>query len=392
MKYDLDKIALAISADDAEKLDKSFEKFSEGAEITDDERERILSSVMRKAGFDMKNIDNINNTNNSTTAQKPGKGKLIAVKFAAAMAAAAVLIGSVPLMVSADVGPAYDIMYMISPEIAQSLKPVNKSCEKNGIELNVISADIEGSTATVYVSVTDKVGGQLDDTVDLFDSYRINTSFDAACGCVKDRYDPETNTAYFMLTISEMNGKDIEYLKKKKITFSVNTLLSNKQTFEGVIDEIDLSKAENNCETISIPSSRTYGGSTAGIDADNSPEFFENLRCLIPNETPLASPVDGIDITAVGYADNMLHVQAYYENTMEYDNHGFITLLDKNGNTVDESYSKLYMSETNESDSYNESYFDIPYEEIGDYSVYGEFVTCGTRIDGDWEVTFRLDQ
>ena len=58
---------------------------------------------------------------------------------------------SVPALAAADFGPAYNLLYKVSPAIAQKLKPVSMSCEDNGIKFEVISAYVEGSEAKIFI-------------------------------------------------------------------------------------------------------------------------------------------------------------------------------------------------------------------------------------------------
>ncbi|MCH5348228.1 MAG: hypothetical protein J1E40_02800 [Oscillospiraceae bacterium] len=58
----LDDMAYGISEDSAEMFDSVYAGFEKNASVTAYEQERILSSVMRKAGFDMKEIASIKKT------------------------------------------------------------------------------------------------------------------------------------------------------------------------------------------------------------------------------------------------------------------------------------------------------------------------------------------
>jgi hypothetical protein len=60
---------------------------------------------------------------------------------------------AVPAMAAADVQVAYEILYAVSPKIAQELKPVRMSCEDDGIKMEVISAYINGDKAEIYISM-----------------------------------------------------------------------------------------------------------------------------------------------------------------------------------------------------------------------------------------------
>ncbi|MBQ8846009.1 MAG: hypothetical protein IJ006_02585, partial [Lachnospiraceae bacterium] len=72
-------------------------------------------------------------------------------KLAIAAAVALVCFGSVPVLAAADVEPAYDLLYTISPAIAQKFKPVNLTCVDRGIQLEVDSAYIHDNTAEAII-------------------------------------------------------------------------------------------------------------------------------------------------------------------------------------------------------------------------------------------------
>ena len=381
MEKKLNDIALSISESDSEILDKAFEDFEKGAEITEEEQERILSSVMRKAGY--------NNMSNNIS-NKEGSKKMVKVIFrrvAAVLAAAVLATGTVSMLVSADVANTYDIVYSVAPSIAQTMKPLNVSCENEGIEMNVVSASIVDNEVYVYVAIKDNQGDRIDSTVDLFDSYFIRTPFplDFMGGCSFDRYDEETKTAYFFIHISSMDGKSIQKFQNKKITFSLNTLLTGKQTTEGEITEIDLS-------SVTEKDSRAMGDLVWGYGGlrEVTHEEMITSKFLIPESEPICEPANHTAITAIGYVDGKLHVQAFYEDMGVYDNRGLISLIDKDGNKIEgEDWS--FSDENNDLNTYIESVFDIPMDKISDYKLYGEFITCDTRIDGGWEVTFKVD-
>ena len=56
MKRENDELKLELSVSDAELFEDTFADFEENAEVTDEEKQRVLSSVMRKAGFEMNGI------------------------------------------------------------------------------------------------------------------------------------------------------------------------------------------------------------------------------------------------------------------------------------------------------------------------------------------------
>lgn len=70
------------------------------------------------------------------TRKKPIKRMIV-------IAAAIILCITVAVPVlAATVNPIYEIVYKISPGLAQMMKPIQMSCEDNGIKMEVISASV----------------------------------------------------------------------------------------------------------------------------------------------------------------------------------------------------------------------------------------------------------
>lgn len=289
---------------------------------------------------------------------------VIALCFAAAVPALA-----------ANNASAYELLYAISPGLAQKLKPVQLSCESDGIRMEVISSDIEGDMAYVYVSLQDLTGDRLDETTDLFDSYSINRPFDSSAGCENVSFDAETKTATFLITITQFGGEEIT---GGKITFTVDRILSQKQKFEGTLSEADLSQAELAPLTQTAVDVRGYGGMSAPFE-----------QFLSPAPAALCTPVDGVAVTAVGYIGGKLHVQIHYDDILRTDDHGFVYLLDSGGDAIscDASVSFWDVEHTG---SYQEYVFDLSPDEVSGCALAGEFWTCGTLTEGNWQVTFSL--
>ncbi|MGM9619137.1 MAG: hypothetical protein ACI3W8_04815 [Oscillospiraceae bacterium] len=310
-------------------------------------------------------------------AHAPSRRKRSVLRKTALLAAALAvcLLLSVPALAAADVQPAYAFLYAFSPELAQKLKPIQRSCEDNGIRMEVVSAAIDGDTAEILLSLRDLTGDRVDETTDLFDSYRINRPFSCSAACRLERYDEETRTAYYLIHLTQWDGQEIG---GKKITFSFSEFLSKKQVFHGPIPEVDLSAAAPAAETQTKVDLRGYGGSAA---CD---------RFLLPGSGSDYSPVPGVTITALGYIDGKLHIQAYYENILETDNHGTLWLRDGSGAEYQcEAAGSFWDAE--QRGSYEEYIFDVPAEDLPDCTLWGDFTVCGTLTRGNWQVTFPLD-
>ncbi|WP_353094900.1 DUF4179 domain-containing protein [Tissierella praeacuta] len=297
---------------------------------------------------------------------------------------------AIPVL-SSTVPAIYEIMYQISPSTAQFFKPIQKSYEDNGIKMQVEAAYIHDNVAEIYITMQDLTGNRIDETTDLFDSYSINRPFSSAAGCTRVGYDSKTKTATFLITISEF---DNEKITGKKLTFSVKEFLSGKSHYDNTSIDIDLSLLDNhvNTQLVKIVS----GG---GINYDKYMPDFMTMDYNYEVEVLSAAnsinfSIDNIEVTAIGYIDGMLHVQTATKNNETKDNHGFIYLKDKNGDNVQCDYNigfRENIANENRID-YDEYIFDIPQSEIGQYSLYGNFVISGLFTQGNWEVTFPIEE
>lgn len=314
------------------------------------------------------------------------KRRLLIKPFA--VIAASFVFLTIPLPAAAAMGSdaAYRLLYSFSPSIAQTLKPVMRSCTDNGIKLEVVSADIDGSRARIFLSVKDLEQDRIDETVDLFDSYSINCPFDSVSHCSFSEYDESTSTAFFLVEIERLDGKIIE---NSKITFNVREMLFGKEKFSGVldIDTANISTAPDTTESIRF----------RGASAKNYLPEYTDYRYLIPNDTLSYSPVDGVTVTGIGYIDGALHIQTYYEDISHTDNHGYILLYDKLGNKIEpysvyDVYDKVNISfwDSENKGCYDEIIIKMPYDKVGEYRLYGEFVTSKGYVNGDWEITFPV--
>lgn len=271
----------------------------------------------------------------------------------------------------------YELLYKISPAAAQYFKPVNRSTEDNGIRMEVESVYIHEDTAEIYISLTDLTGDRIDETTDLFDSYRIHRPFDCAATCSLADYDAQTHTARFLISIREFGGQKIE---GDKLTFSVRRFLSGKREFEGLLPELDLIAA-NTAPNIKAVEPRGFAGSQ---EAETAP------TAMVPGEA-IYSPVSGVDVTGIGYVNGQLHIQLRYADIANTDNHGYIWLQTADGEMLDADRNISFWG-AEQRDSYEEYIYDISSEALESCSVYGYFVTCASLTEGNWEITFPLTE
>lgn len=289
-------------------------------------------------------------------------------------------------VLAATVEPIYQLMYIVSPTVAQFFMPVQKFDEDNGIKMEVVSAYIHDNVAQIYITMQDLTENRIDETTDLFDSYDINRPFDSSAHCERVEYDESTKTATFLITINEGGNKNIS---GDKITFTLREFLSHKKTYDDILVPINFSAVSLAEKTQTVSS--TGGG---GSDYQKYADFKENPISLVPSSPIAEFSVDGIDLTGIGYINGNLHIQTAVKDNLDKDNHGFFYFKDSNGNKVNCNYN-FYFSNQYEQPGridYCNYVFDIPQNELANYTLHGDFVTSGMKTEGNWRVTFPLEK
>ncbi|MCD8357309.1 MAG: DUF4179 domain-containing protein [Clostridia bacterium] len=310
-----------------------------------------------------------------------------------------------------NVEPVYQAIYQISPSAAQFFMPVHMSDEENGIRMEVESAYVHGNTIEAYITMQDLTGDRIDETIDLNDSYDINLPFDcmsATCDMVD--YNKETKTARFYIliqgwetsdwnegdfTVSYENGSAGEQpalvtslsakdIAGDKITFTLNNFLSHKKEYNDISIPIDLSTVTDAAQTQKV---ELNGWSGSG-DTTGKP-MPDTMTALVPGTPRSEFSVDGVDLTGIAYIDGELHVQiASNSEEKIFDGEGYLMLVKKDGTVVESIHDGMFYDGDIR---YDEAIFDVPKDEISDYTLTGTFVTCGMNIEGNWRVTFPLE-
>ena len=289
---------------------------------------------------------------------------------------------SLLIAVAAGNMTAYDVLYAIYPDIAIKLMPVYASCEDNGIRMEVEGISIQDNCAYVYISMQDLEGMRMDESIDLFDSYSIHTNADQIGGCTLVDFDAGTRKATFLITIQNMDGTPIE---GSAMTFGVSQFLTGKSEIQEELTQISPDAISEVTETQREESLNIRGGSyTDGYAVEGRKQEY-----LCVDESKLVVPTPGVTVTNYGFINNKLHVQVYYEDIVQFDNHGYIYLVGRDGKTLLPGSSTAFWDEERRG-SYEEYIFDISADEINEYAIYGHFFTCQNLVEGDWEVRFTI--
>ncbi|HBI85045.1 MAG TPA: hypothetical protein DDX71_01975 [Ruminococcus sp.] len=298
-------------------------------------------------------------------------------------AAAALIVFPLPVLTAFGEDTSYEILYHIAPAAAQTFKPVQKSCTDQGIEMTVISAKRSGNQASIYLAMHDTTGTCPDGAWDLFDSYDIHIARDMAGSCSFSEYDPETQTAYFIVNLETMKGGNIP---DRKVTFSVHELLQGRKKTDTVLTGIDMNSIPDAPETC-VPKDAYC---CCCYQEEPDPKDYRYLK---PDETPLCQPVKGVSVMGIGYLDGALHILTKYEDIAHADNHGFILLKNAAGETVAETELLAFCyNDADNQNSYMEEVIPVAYDQLADCTLYGEFSTTEKYVSGDWEVSFPLEE
>ena len=291
-----------------------------------------------------------------------------------AAAVAVCLALSVPSL-AAGVPAVYDALYAVAPAAAQRMKPVQQSCEANGIRMEVTAASVQGSTAELCITLQDLTESRIDETTDLFDSYCIRAPFSSSATCSLSDYDAQTGTAVFLVHIEQWDGQPI---RGDKVTFSLREFLSGKQHFDGPLGSTLLTDVPR-APALQTPAALRGG---RGIDTDAA------VQTLVPG-TPQALPGSGAWLTALGFVDGKLHIQLYFEDILRTDNHGFPYLLGPDSERLDAASAVSFWDDAQQG-SYEEFTFDLSPEALAGSTLCAELWTGAQQTEGPWEVTFPL--
>ncbi len=295
------------------------------------------------------------------------------------------LILAVPSLAAAS--PALqELLYAFSPAAAQFVVPVQRSSEANGIRMTVEAVSIHQSVAEIYLTLCDLEGQRLDESIDLFDSYRILTPFSSTGSCQLLDFDPASQTASLLVTIRHWKDRPIT---GGKLTFLLREILTGKESSAGIIEGIGREDVDLLPDVKNV---RPRGVSGPAIIKGYMESGGHSITVLEPN-APLMHLDDGVALTGIGVIDGNLHVQVYYEDILHTDNHGSIGLTDtQTGESIDSSGSAAFFAPDGRGSYEDYIFIGIGPEILDTHTLFGSYVTSDGAIEGSWRVTFPLEE
>lgn len=314
-------------------------------------------------------------------------------KPAAAAIVCFICIWSAIPVCAANIPAFYKVIESISPEIADLFVPVEKSSSSQGVVMQVEAVNLDGKQAEIIVSFRDEEGfDHINGRVDPFDSYGLDSSTGSSqiAGCSFIRYDPGEDKAYFMISV-ETEGT----FGRDKLTFYVRSLLCGITKEEKDID-LSAAKSKKDIKNVIVNGCGGTGDITKyteilrgeGVEGDPRKTFR-----VLNTEQGEAPDADGFTVTGVTYQDEILRVQICMGDNTEADRHVQPFLIDRSGAERYEDYSVSWDEQIGDRDlTYYEYYFFGPFDRLEDYSMYGIFHNSGEMIEGEWNVSFRLEQ
>lgn len=314
------------------------------------------------------------------------------LRRAAALAAAFALMVTAAagaLAASPDLAQRLD---MLSRQALAFLYPVEQSAEQNGIRMEVLAAMNDEDVAVVYMSLQDTAGsGRVSNSVELFD-YEISGAVFTDSEVVQ--YDPASGTALLRLTGScgRMDGG--------RVSVTVRSFLTGAEYTELAGPGWTLAEAAALVPEIPLDYSGQYPGwmLDGALDTPLGAQLqSDRLPVLKPLSEPL--PLTGwCALSAAGEVDGMLHLQIRPDGGMGRFNRLQFVLTGPDGERLQLPYAEVELGEqerigVHEISERLETVLELPDDEAARQGlrVNYDLLTYKEYVEGDWSVSFRLD-
>lgn len=311
---------------------------------------------------------------------------------------------AVPVLAK-NVPAVYRFLEGISPTVADWFVPIEESCTRSGITMEVEAVYVQDNRAEVYVSFCDAEGYMEDlihGQVDLSGVCgMVNVSAKSVLGgCSYVGYEEETGKAYFKVTTETDTAYETD-----KMTFFVSELFCNMTKEEKPIDlmetvteadvkSVTLSGAGGSgWEQIKEMMKQAESGVNGKVEAiDNLPDDPRPNWTVLQMKPVSECAADDFTITGIACLDGILRVQICMGDNCHADRHVQPFLVDSAGNERHHDASVSWHEEYQEVRyQFYEFYFTGDFAHLEDYNMYGIFHDTAESVQGDWSVTFRLE-
>lgn len=325
--------------------------------------------------------------------------------------AAALIMAVMAMPVMAAYVPAINqLMFQVTPEMAARFTPIQESCVKNGIRMEVVSTSIHGATAEVCVSFEDVEGDRIGANTRVEDDgwYGINPFLSGAMSSTTGNaaFHEEDGkliyiTEHHYSIYSEKQGRylTVEEIYDGKMTVSVDELY--RYTELPIVDipiemtdrEVITVKVERGSPTDHVPEVPFDGfgcaSSTVGDPWVHQQVEYDLLR---PGEA-VYELTDGLAVTGMAYIDGRLHIQTRLQRSDQEDAPAYnIWFVDAEGNETGWSNQNTFVIEHGENwGYYQEAIYDISVGELAELTLLCQ-IEEKEIMKGPWRVTFSITE
>ncbi len=340
------------------------------------------------------------------------------MQYAVLRPIAAVLLGVMVLfggtsVLASNVGFVYEIIERASPKLADLFVPVQESCTKAGIcmEVEAVYLGDGDKTAEVLISFRDTQGDRIRGQVLLNDSYSlysvnsVNASW-VVGGESFAGYDEETGKAYYRIQLSSDAAYD-----RSKLTFEVKELLLHCGEEEWEISMEDMASDM----PVKFMKTNGQGGGTwnqyveeFGLTMEEPTAFLDgrfirNAEVMPDDPRSTIRVLDGIPvsecavddftITGLVYRDNMIQLQVCRGDCSSTFRYALPSLKLADGSERHHWFSSSWAEyQGNKRLFFCEYYLPCTPEELEGASLYGNVTRWEDFLAGNWKVTFRVEE
>lgn len=335
--------------------------------------------------------------------------KCLNLRPVAVVAALLVVLPLATPVMAAYVPPVTELMYQVAPEMAARFSPIQESCTKNGIKMEVVSASIHGTTAEICISFEDLEGDRIDASTFVREESVYGKgafmSGSISGGYGNSDYEDETGK---LILISERNFSF--YSEQKDRNLTVKELFGGKMTVnvawlygftELPVTEIPMILTDNEVMTVKVdrekaadhPQGVPFDGFGYGSSVIGDPWLGqEEYELLMPGES-VYEITEELDVMGMAYIEGRFHVQMRLQAKDEDASPVYhVYFTDGNDNTVGyTNHNTFEIQKGADRGEYEELIFDIPEAQLDSYTLMCQ-VSEQKVIKGPWRVTFPITE
>lgn len=330
---------------------------------------------------------------------KPVREKTRFRPLIALAAVLAIIVCATPAMAK-NIPMVNDLLYTVSPELAEKLAPVQLSASANGITMEVVAAKVTDAAAEFVVKIQGEVlANKVVTPILTVKDYHgyTHTNGESLNDYDGRREDQEKGIWYYRYVVTYHDGTPVTDVLRDNITVKLSGVdLSNF----GQEDGVEVPVIFTGYELMTVNHERAlfdYGFSQFGKgyhDETYADHMDREEYVLMTAGESVYDVTDKLALTGAAYIDGKLHVQmaatdCIVNNKVEWD-YWRPYFIDAQGNKIRELYNNAFAIENDGHETeYTECVYDIPETELENYTMVVELMDFDA-ITANCQVTFRI--